>query len=260
MTNRFGIRTALAALAALALCAPAQAQLFRAYLASDGSDANPCTLSQPCRLMPAALAAVADGGQIWMLDSANYNTSPVVIAKSVSILAVPGAVGSLVAFPFAAVQISTGVSVSLRNLVIGAASRRWRRGRRRHQRGQPFGGALRDRESRRQRHRCERDGGGARVRDHHSPELGRRPDLSRGRTRHGGARLRGGNGGVAIMGYGEATGHTIVDITDSVVEGSFSGINGSSQQFAASVTMTVANSQIVRNQYGVLAKPSFPAP
>jgi hypothetical protein len=57
--------------------------------------------------MPAALAAVADGGQIWMLDSANYNTSPVVIAKSVSILAVPGAVGSLVAFPFAAVQIST---------------------------------------------------------------------------------------------------------------------------------------------------------
>jgi hypothetical protein len=45
MTNRFGIRTALAALAALALCAPAQAQLFRAYLASDGSDANPCTLS-----------------------------------------------------------------------------------------------------------------------------------------------------------------------------------------------------------------------
>ena len=83
------------AFAALLLSSSAGAQLFRSYIASDGSDANPCTLPQPCRLLPAALAAVADGGEIWMLDSANYNTGPVTIGKSVAILAVPGAVASV---------------------------------------------------------------------------------------------------------------------------------------------------------------------
>ena len=107
--------------AALFLCASAQAQLFRAYLASDGADANPCTLPQPCRLLPAALAAVASGGEIWMLDSANYNSSMVNIGKSVSILAVPGAVGSLVAVSGAPAIIITaaGLKVALRNVVIG---------------------------------------------------------------------------------------------------------------------------------------------
>src|SRR4051812_32948641 len=81
-----------------ALGAPsAQAQLFRAYLSISGNDTNPCTLQAPCRLLPAALAAVADGGEVWMLDSGNYNTSVVSINKSVSIIAVPGQVGSLVA-------------------------------------------------------------------------------------------------------------------------------------------------------------------
>ena len=108
------------ALAATFLVSPsAQAQLFRAYLAPDGSDANTCTLQQPCRLLPAALNAVASGGEIWMLDSANYNTGPVNITKSVTILAVPGALGSVVATGGDAINIATGgVSVALRNLVI----------------------------------------------------------------------------------------------------------------------------------------------
>ena len=97
MTYRTAIRSALALVIALLLCATAHAQLFRAYLAPTGSDANPCTLQQPCRLLPAALTAVADGGEIWMLDSANYNSSSVNITKSVTILAVPGALGSVVA-------------------------------------------------------------------------------------------------------------------------------------------------------------------
>ena len=260
MTNRFGIRTALAALAALALCAPAQAQLFRAYLASDGSDANPCTLSQPCRLMPAALAAVADGGQIWMLDSANYNTSPVVIAKSVSILAVPGAVGSLVAFPFAAVQISTGVSVSLRNLVIGPPP------------GGGGGAGVVISAGNLSVEHCVIANLAGRAIEASATAVVRVYETTIRQNSDGGLIFREGargtvarvyavgNGGAAIMGYGEATGHTIVDITDSVVEGSFSGINGSSQQFAASVTMTVANSQIVRNQYGVLGETVFSGP
>ncbi len=54
-----------------------------------------------------------------MLDSANYNTATVVIGKSVSILAVPGAVGSVVAVSGPAISITAGsLKVALRNLVI----------------------------------------------------------------------------------------------------------------------------------------------
>jgi hypothetical protein len=111
-------RVAFAAL--LALCTlPSSAQLFRAYLTLDGNDANPCTLAAPCRLLPAGLAAVADGGEVWLLDSANYNTGPVNIAKSVTILAVPGAVGSIVGLGGNALTIATaGVKVKLRNLIV----------------------------------------------------------------------------------------------------------------------------------------------
>src|SRR5215470_15004180 len=115
------VRSAAALVAALMLGAPAQAAgLFRAYVSSTGSDANPCTLPQPCRLLPAALTAVADGGEIWMLDSANFNTTQVTIAKSVSILAVPGVVGSLVATGCVnAIHVEApGVKVTLRNLTI----------------------------------------------------------------------------------------------------------------------------------------------
>src|SRR5262249_36100240 len=88
-------------------------------LALSGSDSNPCTLPAPCRLLPAALNVVANGGEIWLLDSANYNTATVNIAKSVTILAVPGAVGSVVATGGNAINIATGgVNVALRNLVI----------------------------------------------------------------------------------------------------------------------------------------------
>jgi hypothetical protein len=120
MNPRNALRIAGAFAAALMLCVPAQAQLFRAYVASDGNDANPCTLSQPCRLLPAAITAVAGGGEIWMLDSANYNTGQVNITKSVTILAVPGVVGSLVATGSGnAIYMGlAGLKVTLRNLVI----------------------------------------------------------------------------------------------------------------------------------------------
>jgi hypothetical protein len=96
---------------------PAQASLFRAYLSVAGSDANPCTVQFPCRLLPAALNAVADGGEIWILDSANYNTSTVTINKSVAIVALPGVLGSVVANGSDAISINALTSkVVLRNL------------------------------------------------------------------------------------------------------------------------------------------------
>jgi hypothetical protein len=119
MFRRFAIRSTFAVSVTLLLSATAQAQAFRAYLAPTGSDANPCSLAAPCRLLPAALAAVVSGGEIWMLGSANYNTATVTIGKSVSVLAVPGAVGSVVATGGPAISIAAaGLKVALRNLVI----------------------------------------------------------------------------------------------------------------------------------------------
>jgi hypothetical protein len=119
MSLRVFRRLAAFAAALLALAPAAHGQLFRAYLALDGSDANPCTLAQPCRLLPAALNAVASGGEIWLLDSANYNAGPVNVAKSVTILAVPGVLGSVVALGGTAITVATaGVKLTLRNLNI----------------------------------------------------------------------------------------------------------------------------------------------
>ncbi len=58
------LRSALALATVLILSTSAHAQSFRAYLASNGNDANPCSLASPCRLLPAALAAIVDGGEI----------------------------------------------------------------------------------------------------------------------------------------------------------------------------------------------------
>lgn len=115
IVQRFVYRGVLAG--ALCFAPVAEAGLFRAYLSVGGNDANPCTVAQPCRLLPAALSAVNDGGEIWLLDSANFNTSTVNISKSVSIVGAPGELGSLVANGGAAVVINApGASVTLRNL------------------------------------------------------------------------------------------------------------------------------------------------
>jgi len=93
--------------------------IFRAYLSVTGSDANPCTVTAPCRLLPAALTAVDVGGEIWMLDSANFNTSTVSITKSVTILAIPGELGSVVGNGGTALSINgAGIEVTLQNLNI----------------------------------------------------------------------------------------------------------------------------------------------
>ena len=113
---------ALAALSMAAIATPVAhaGTLFRAYLASYGVDTNACTVAAPCRLLPAALNAVADKGEIWILDSANYNAGQVDIAQNVSILAIPGVTASFVAAgSFPAITISTpSIKVSMRNVVI----------------------------------------------------------------------------------------------------------------------------------------------
>jgi len=106
-------------IASLLLSPYAHAQLFRAYIASHGADTNPCTVAAPCRLLPAALNAIQDGGEIWILDSANFNSGTVTISKNVSILAVPGQVGSIVAINGGnAINVNANLTVSLKNVSI----------------------------------------------------------------------------------------------------------------------------------------------
>jgi hypothetical protein len=119
MTNSRLLLARFALAALLLAAASAHAQVFRAYLSPTGNDNNPCTLQQPCRLLPAALAAVASGGEIWITGSANYNTETVNISKSVTIVAVPGALGSVIAIGGPAIRINTAsLLVALRNVVV----------------------------------------------------------------------------------------------------------------------------------------------
>jgi len=122
MNTRAVLLRTFACVAALTLSAVANAQLPRAYLSSTGHDGGPCTLAHPCRMLPAALDAIVDGGEVWMLDSADYNTASVTIAKSATIQAVPGAVASITSFGFLpAISINaSGLTIALRNLQIVA--------------------------------------------------------------------------------------------------------------------------------------------
>ncbi len=115
----FNLLLASAAVTAGLVVAPAHAGNFRSYLSLTGNDANACTLPAPCRLLPAAIAATNDGGEVWMLNSANYNTAPVLINKGIKILAIPGEVGSVVGNGGDALIINApGKDVTLRNLVV----------------------------------------------------------------------------------------------------------------------------------------------
>jgi len=108
-------------LLALACSAGALAQQ-RTFVASTGNDANPCTLAAPCRSFGVAIAAVAAGGEVIVLDSAGYG--PVTIAKSVSITA-PAGVYAGITVPIAqnGVTVSSGTfDVVLRGLAIAGNS------------------------------------------------------------------------------------------------------------------------------------------
>jgi hypothetical protein len=100
---------AFAVAVVLAAAAPAFAAQ-RHFVASYGNDANPCSLTLPCRQFAAAAAVVDPGGEIVVLDSAGYGS--VVITKSVAIIAPPGVYAGITIGPF-----GTGVSVNA-----GAAS------------------------------------------------------------------------------------------------------------------------------------------
>jgi hypothetical protein len=72
------------ALACTLFALPAQAvQRDRVFVASYGSDTNPCTFGSPCKTFQHAHDTVAAGGEITAIDSAGFG--PVTITKAVTI-------------------------------------------------------------------------------------------------------------------------------------------------------------------------------
>jgi hypothetical protein len=102
--------------AAQAAGAPAAPQM-RTYVSGMGSDTNPCTASLPCSSFRAALAMTMAGGEIYVLNSANYGA--VTINKAVTITS-EGAVAGVLATSGVGLTIQAGASdvVNLRGLDI----------------------------------------------------------------------------------------------------------------------------------------------
>jgi len=60
----------------------------RTFVASTGSDVNPCSIAAPCRGFARAITQTSAGGEVVVLDSAGYGS--VTVTKSVSIIAPAG--------------------------------------------------------------------------------------------------------------------------------------------------------------------------
>ena len=91
--SRFGVQMALALCAILTIASEAWSQGFVRYVATYGSDTNPCTRSQPCRSLFRGHWATPDGGELQILDSGEYHR--MLITKSITVSAV-GVTASIV--------------------------------------------------------------------------------------------------------------------------------------------------------------------
>jgi hypothetical protein len=102
------------------LAAPAMAQRDRVFVASYGSDSNPCTFGSPCKTFQNAINVVAQGGEVTAIDSAGFGTF--IIEHAVTITS-PNGVEAGVAAPASdgsAITINAGPSdtVSLNGLTL----------------------------------------------------------------------------------------------------------------------------------------------
>jgi len=118
--NRIPVTALLTAAVWLASIAPAFATAQRTFVASDGNDANPCSLTLPCRSLSVALAQTNPGGEIVVLDSAGYG--PVTINKAVSLVAPPGTYAGVSVLSGDGIVVNAGASdeVVLRGFTVNA--------------------------------------------------------------------------------------------------------------------------------------------
>src|SRR4029453_10726274 len=66
---------------------------IRTYVSGLGDDSGPCTETAPCRTFQTAGGLTLAGGEIFVLDSANYG--PVTIDKALTIMSDGGVAGIL---------------------------------------------------------------------------------------------------------------------------------------------------------------------
>jgi hypothetical protein len=78
---------------------------MRTYVSGVGKDSYPCTASSPCKTFQAAMALTVAGGEIYVLDSADYGA--VTINKPVSITS-EGPMGGVLATSGAGITIAAG--------------------------------------------------------------------------------------------------------------------------------------------------------
>ena len=89
----------------------------RTFVSSTGVDSDPCTLTNPCRSLGAALALTLADGEVVIVDSAGYG--PVVIDKAVTIVASPGVYAGISVSSGHGIDVNPGAgSVTLRGLTI----------------------------------------------------------------------------------------------------------------------------------------------
>src|SRR5215216_7024046 len=96
---------------------PSTTPQMRTYVSGVGNDNSGCTASSPCKTFQAALALTIAGGEIYVLDSANYGAAT--INKAVTITS-EGAVAGVLATSGVAITINAGANdvVNLRGLDI----------------------------------------------------------------------------------------------------------------------------------------------
>jgi hypothetical protein len=124
------IRTIMAAALALAVTLPAAPALAaardRVFVASYGSDSNPCTFGSPCKTFQHAHDAVADSGEITAIDSAGFG--PLTITKGVTVTS-PNGVEAGIAAAGGGVAITinatAGDAVILHGLTLQGANSAW---------------------------------------------------------------------------------------------------------------------------------------
>lgn len=92
--------------------------VVRTWVSAEGSDANACTRSAPCRNFDAAIDAVSSGGEVVVLNSGGYG--PVLITKSVSLISPPGVHAAIAPQAGAAIVVDTPATVVLRGLTLSS--------------------------------------------------------------------------------------------------------------------------------------------
>jgi hypothetical protein len=91
----------------------------RVFVASYGSDSNPCTFGSPCKTFQQAINSVAVNGEVTAIDSAGFG--PVTITQSVTITSPPGVEAGIVATPgqnAITINATSDINVTLRSLTL----------------------------------------------------------------------------------------------------------------------------------------------